>query len=248
MELDETKNKVEVEEAEEAQEAENDINLFWALESIVLDREKSEVDKAFLEFQKKQKYENDKRIVLEAIEKSEIFPCLEECWRGDKDVALAAMIKDGSALEFASARLQDDREVVMAAVKKYGIALKFASARLQSDREVVEAAVKKDGSAIKFACEKLRDDKELALMAVKNWGFAIYHISERLKRDRDIVKVAVSDSFFHDILEFDFLKEFKNDKEVVMIAVKDSAKALKFASKELQQDPDVLALLETEQE
>eukprot|EP01051_Picozoa_sp_SAG22_P027103 SAG22_NODE_8906_length_622_cov_1.179732_1_plen_76_part_10 len=58
---------------------------------------------------------------------------------------LAAVARDGDALQHASAGLRGDRELVLAAVARDGNALQYVSAGLRGDREVVLAAVAQNG-------------------------------------------------------------------------------------------------------
>ena len=82
-----------------------------------------------------------------------------------RESLLAAVRRDGSALEFASLAIQNDREVVITAVEQNGYALQFASAALKNDREVVLAAVEQNGHALAFASDALKNDREVFLAA-----------------------------------------------------------------------------------
>jgi len=62
--------------------------------------------------------------------------------------------------------LKGDKEVVMAAVSKEGGAIKYASDALKGDKEVVMAAVSKEGGAIKYASDGLQGDMDLLTVAV----------------------------------------------------------------------------------
>ena len=59
--------------------------------------------------------------------------------RADKQIVLAAVRGAGSALQYASAELQDDKDVVLAAAMQDPTALLWASAALQMDEDVVSA-------------------------------------------------------------------------------------------------------------
>ncbi len=83
----------------------------------------------------------------------------DEKIRGDKEIALIAVAKYGSALEFVDKRLQDDKAVVLTAVKQNGSALRYASKRLKQDKEVVLAAVRNNAYAIQYADKQLRQDR-----------------------------------------------------------------------------------------
>ncbi len=83
----------------------------------------------------------------------------------NKGIVLAAVTKDGMALQYASTELKNNKEVVLTAVKNDGRALKFAKTKLQNDKDVVLAAVKQNSYAFRFASEELQKDKELIKIA-----------------------------------------------------------------------------------
>lgn len=60
-------------------------------------------------------------------------------------------------------KFRGDREVVLAAVKADGSALECATTNLRHDLEVVHAAVNSDWEALRFADDSLRDDKEVSV-------------------------------------------------------------------------------------
>lgn len=103
--------------------------------------------------------------------------------RADKEVVLAVVKQNGSALEHASEELQADKEVVLAAVKQDGWALEHASEELRADTEVVLAAVKQNGWALGHASEELRADKEVVLVAVKQDRRALRYVHGPLKKN-----------------------------------------------------------------
>eukprot|EP00971_Amphidinium_carterae_P145958 2893094-Amphidinium_carterae.1 len=61
---------------------------------------------------------------------------VDEVWRSDHEVVLAAVRRDGLALKFAAEALKGDREIVLAAVQENGYALQHATEALMADREV----------------------------------------------------------------------------------------------------------------
>ena len=96
--------------------------------------------------------------------------------RADRDVVLAAVSQDGYALQFASDDLKADRDVVLAAVSQNAFALEYASDDLKADREFVLAVVSQDGYALQFASANLRADREFVLSAVSRNGFALLYV------------------------------------------------------------------------
>ena len=104
-------------------------------------------------------------------------------------------------LREANPDIQDDKEIVMATVKSNPSALQFASDRLRSDKEVVLTAIRADadmtmpeGGVLSYASDGLRNDKEIVLEAVKNNGMAIQYMSEELVNDKNFVLKALKNS------------------------------------------------------
>jgi len=118
----------------------------------------------------------------------------------DKNVVLAAVMHDGSALRYASPDLKANKEVVLADVMHDGSALRYASAELKADKEVVLAAVTscrsalKYGSALYYASVDLKADKEVVLAAVMHDGSALQFASVDLKADKEVVLTALAKS------------------------------------------------------
>ena len=67
----------------------------------------------------------------------------------------------------ASEELKGDREVVIAAVRRNGGALWSASEELKRDSEVVVEAARQNGDALQFASEEQRRDRDVLLEAVR---------------------------------------------------------------------------------
>ena len=115
----------------------------------------------------------------------------------DREVVMAAVKRDESALNYASDKLKADKEIVMASVKHAGVSLSYADDSLQADREVVMTAVKNDegGQTLKFASAELQSDKKVLMAALKSSFRSFYSIdagqvtiSESLKADKDVAK------------------------------------------------------------
>ena len=129
--------------------------------------------------------------------------------RNGREVVLASVKNDGSALQYTSKVLPSDRELVLAAVKNYGSVLQYTSGVLRSDRELVLAAVENDGTVLQFVTsETLRASPEIAVAAVTtdrsrfrqdSWrlyssvqkdGSALQYASTAIRSDRDVVLAA----------------------------------------------------------
>ena len=152
----------------------------------------------------------------------------------DGELLLAAVRKDGRALQYASAELQADRGLVLAAVRKDGRALQYASAELQADRELVLAAVRKNGRALKYASAELQADREVLLLL----GFqALFYAPAELRAEREFVLTVVQK--YGSALDC-ASAELRDDREVVLAAVQSYSGALRYASAAQQADYDIL--------
>ncbi len=87
-------------------------------------------------------------------------------WSINKEIMLAAVEKNGDALQYASEALQLDRDVVLVAVRKTGQALYFADEKLKRDFFIVQAAVCQDGLALQYAHLDMKKSPEIILEAV----------------------------------------------------------------------------------
>ena len=151
-----------------------------------------------------------------------------------REAVLAAVKRDGTALEFAADALKADKEVVLAAVKNHGFALDWASDALQADKEVVLAAVKNHGFALCWASDALQADKEVVLAAVKCLGYALCWASDALRADKEVVLAALKQSGYALEWASDALRA---DKDVVLAAVRhDGFAALQWDYDALQHD------------
>ena len=108
-------------------------------------------------------------------------------WQSHKPFVLAALSKNGKALQYASAKLRENKEVVLAAVKQNGLALEFASTDLKSDPEVVLVAIKQNGFAI-FLVDangprNLQKDDQYVLEAVVSSPEVLLNVSKKLKNN-----------------------------------------------------------------
>ena len=90
--------------------------------------------------------------------------------RGDRELCMAAVIKDGLALEFVSQEMKGDRELCTAAAAQDGLALEFVSQGMKGDRELCTAAAAQDGLALEFVSQGMKGDRELCTAAVAQNG------------------------------------------------------------------------------
>jgi hypothetical protein len=147
------------------------------------------------------------------------------------------------ALQYASGRLRGNSQIVMEAVKKNGSALNYVSGNLRYDARIVLEAAKQNGDMLHLASESLKDNYDIVLEAVKRTGGALKHASERLKDVPDIVIEAVKK--YGNALQY-ASKRMQDSPCIVLEAVKQNGYALQHASKRLQDDEaTVLAAMET---
>ncbi|CAE8690294.1 unnamed protein product [Polarella glacialis] len=111
--------------------------------------------------------------------------------RNDRSLVLAAVQRNGMALQHVAGKLRADREVVLAAVSNEGAALQFADVSLRADREVALAAVKQAGWALRHISAQLHADKEIALAAVQQAGWALGDVALALRAHPEIVEAAL---------------------------------------------------------
>lgn len=112
---------------------------------------------------------------------------LESTWM--REAILLAVKSNGLAL--AGSDYTDDKEVVMAAVRNDGSAIQFAG-QLRFDHEVIKASFKNNMYALFY--HHVMNNKELVLYAVNQMGSMIHHIPRHFYYDRDIICAAVKEN------------------------------------------------------
>ncbi len=185
----------------------------------------------------------DREFMLEAVRNyGGALEFASDTFKADRELVLEAVRNNGRALKFASDTFKADREVMIEAVRNDGTVLSDASDTLKADCEVVIEAVKKWAQALQYASDTLKADREVVLEAVKTWGISLQYASDTLKADREVVIEAVRNDGW--ALE-NASDSFKADREVVIEAIRSGGGyALKFASEELQNDPELKKLAE----
>ena len=101
-----------------------------------------------------------------------------------------------------------------------------------TDREELLEAVRNDGLVLEYASDTLKADREVVLEAVKISGMALVWTSDTLKDDREVVIEAVKM----------YVNAYKNSTSGERSAA--IRGLLKYASKELQNDPELKKLAE----
>eukprot|EP00928_Gymnodinium_smaydae_P083371 TRINITY_DN6660_c0_g2_i1.p1 TRINITY_DN6660_c0_g2~~TRINITY_DN6660_c0_g2_i1.p1 ORF type:complete len:487 (-),score=118.78 TRINITY_DN6660_c0_g2_i1:52-1341(-) len=116
--------------------------------------------------------------------------------RDDRDVALAAVLQNGDALQFVGEGLRSDRDLVMTAVQQRGSAVQWAADSLRCDHAVAMAAVSQNGAALCHVDRSLREDREVVLAAVRQKGSALRDASQTLRGDPEVVQAACETFYF----------------------------------------------------
>lgn len=146
--------------------------------------------------------------------------------------------KNKYELDYVSDRLKNDKEVVLAAVIKDDFNIYFANPRLQGDKDIMRVVVNSSPEHICYASPTLLDDREFMLWAVKQGAGVLISASDRLLDDKELALIAVDrpDRTFKHLS-----KRLQDDKDVVLLAVKHNRANLAHVSERLQKDKDVLA-------
>ena len=175
---------------------------------------------------------------------------LQEFW-GDEEVVMAAIKKDGRALQYASEELKGDEEVVDAAVKKTPAALQFASqecvaslcmdngmllehaGEFQNDDLVVQCAISNNTEALKFATEQC----VLGLILNRDVGLndAFSHAKEAVQN-----KLRTSFEVQESAIKKNRMQLAYATRDVVLKMVAKDGMLLEHASEDLKNDIEVV--------
>jgi len=124
---------------------------------------------------------------------------------------------NGALLSWAADSIRNNKTVVLAALEASedcsNIIFKNASSRLRNDKAVVLAAVRKSWRAIQYVSARLQDDREVLVAALALEVGALQFASDELRDDFDLIIDAIRNK---------------------------SVRAFDFASRRLQQDPEIL--------
>ena len=80
-------------------------------------------------------------------------------YHNDKEVALAAVKRNGLVLYCCSKELKDDFDIVLAAVSNNGVSIKYASDNLKDNKKIVDAALKNKSDAINYLSNHMKTQK-----------------------------------------------------------------------------------------
>eukprot|EP00439_Symbiodinium_sp_Y106_P058136 s597_g8.t1 len=125
-------------------------------------------------------------------EDSEPGPVAQQLAAKHRELAKAALRKDGRALEALDTELRADSELVHIAIENDARALQYAAEDLRDDAELVLAAVQRRGQVLRWASERLRGERHVALTAIDQDPRAVMFVSEDLARDKEVLLAAMS--------------------------------------------------------
>lgn len=166
---------------------------------------------------------------------------LTDAQKQDFDIVLAAVRRDGTALQFASPELKDNEDIVFAAVTNAGIALKFASNRLKNDMNISIAAIENSHHSFWEVSPLLRLKKDFAVKAVEKNASVLDSLLPEISYDEDVVLAAVRQDgrlLYH-------RGELRSNQKIAIAAITQNAVAFMHASKELRNNRNfVLEALE----
>ena len=132
-----------------------------------------------------------------------------------KEIVLAAYTNHKSALKYTSSVLLDDFDFAIKLLDCYcGHAFPFLSDRLQKDSKIIKYTIEADPGMIIYVQSDVEDYNAYVITALEQDGTILEILSTSLQSNIDIVK----------------------------IAVKENINALQYASLELKQDSEIIAL------
>lgn len=235
---------------------------------------------------------DDKEALLLALKNPDIFDSKRffthiKGWSNDYDIALASVQKDGLKLE-KFPKFADCEEIVLAAVKKNGNALQYASSDLKNNERIVARAFSNNHYSLKMAslnirkkyvehssnlryalghnqeenCEIVRHaikkcrstlyfiDEEIIASLLKTDGMLLEFCCDEIKEKLYLIRQAISQNpqsiqfikkreIIKKLLEtngmlFNFLpEELKDDLEIAEIAIKRTEPSVEYSSNRL---------------
>ena len=178
-----------------------------------------------------------KEKIIKKIERdSKYYDTLDEQYKNDRDIILAAIWKGGSYHISVPHELSLDREFIADIVDwQAHLALHYADKSLQEDKEFVLELVELDYDVFMSAPDTLKKDKEYVLEVLEVDGETLLFVDDDLKKDQDVVIKAVQNNGY----ALDFADDsMKKDKTVVFEAIKQKGEAFCYADISLKSDMD----------
>ena len=209
-------------------------------------------------------YADDTKIVEKCCDlHAECFSFASDRLRGDVPLALQCVTASSSMLAKVALPAAADHSVIKKAVRSFPSAVvhihcdvlskplalelvrtsfevfRHLPATFQEDRDIALVAVRDSRCATIYSslCTNLKMDADLAIVAVTQNNASLRHVSKIVFSDRSFMLIAIE----KDPLLLEQHSEFNDDREVVMKAVSTSGDTLRYASKRLKGDKEVVA-------
>ena len=191
--------------------------------------------------------QNNKRILLEALDLSTYRFCDYDAWiqrldpslLHDLDVAMAFISKRDQLRAYFDPKLFQSRESILKQVALHGQSLKNLSTTDQDDEEIVSTAIEEDGSAIQYASNRLKMKKDLALKAIRQNYVAFEYLPLSMQKQDDILETYL---YSHPCEFYTKMPVLITDKEKAYHYIDIWGLALAFVSEELRDDMDLVKL------
>jgi len=184
-------------------------------------------------------FQHEKQIVLDNVRAGKSLNTLDEKYRRDKDVVLAAVKLNVCQLQHALPEVTGDIDAMLDCLCAHPVARCYVAPELWLQREFVYRAVQLDGLLLEDA-PTFKDDFEVVLAAARNNGYALRHAGFLARANKEIVLAAAQQQGCCICHASDALRR---DREVALAAVRCKRMAMVHVRGGLQKDPEVLQLV-----
>lgn len=124
-----------------------------------------------------------------AVSIPEIFKEAAEELRKDPVFSRQMVEVNSRCMEYIDYHLTSDREIAVAAISKEGTNLRFVDFSLRMDKDLVMQAIRQNPTALMFAPNHLQDDVEVVSLAVSIAPFAMTYASRRIRENPKILNL-----------------------------------------------------------
>lgn len=205
----------------------------------------------------------DKNFILEAVRANcQVYLYLNETFKSDYDVALAAISQQSQFLEHVPLIVLKNPQFIQAAHEINTEALGFASNKLRNDPKFMLDCIKRDPTAMKYASDRLRGNPSFVIDALRYDVRAHHYMAEELKnlnfylniatnftiplaelplevsRNPKIIKATLEKNG----LELAHIAEKCKTIEIILVAISQNYQAFTFVPEKLKHDLDFLEL------
>lgn len=135
--------------------------------------------------------QNDKEVVLKAVEKSGIlFRFIHKTLQEDKQVLEKALETYGLALKYTSLHFQGDQQIVMKAIQQNPRSILYASPLLRENKEIMKYIIQKDVKFLVY-CPTILQNPEIFIMANRIWPRCLYYAPDTTRNNIKLVRESV---------------------------------------------------------